>query len=155
VECKTFKNSILLDNFKLVLIKQIKHCNFFFIFLFNTSYSSAILDKTSEQNEYYYNTSNVIIKGEKILKLISLLNYNIIPNVLWLLVQNINDNIIFINYKNSVIHNHICKMLIFDDFTSYNYNIYNTPLHYTRTRLLYLLILCKTTKKHSATLSLS
>jgi len=55
------------------------------------------------------------------MKLISLLNYNIIPNALWKIIQNINDNIIFINNKTRVVHNKLFTMLMFGDFTSFNY----------------------------------
>lgn len=94
---------------------------FVFIFLFNTAYSSATLETSTEKYNYYYDTSNLIIKSETLMKLISQLNFYIIPNGLWKIIENLNDNIIFIKNKNRVVHNKLCTMFMFGDLTSFNY----------------------------------
>lgn len=74
------------------------------------------------RNETSFNKfQNIINKNKEIECCLNLLNQNIIPKSLWNMVQNIYENIIFIEKKNKFMHIQISKIMMVGDCTSYNY----------------------------------
>jgi len=59
--------------------------------------------------------------GQGLKKLLLLLEDNIITQKLWDIVQNMFDNLIFLQSKIQVLHKQLFSMFMFQDFTAYNY----------------------------------